>query len=116
MFWEIAEEYEALNMTGPGKIHFGEFNDEENEVDSDSELIADMTFLNNDKSVFATFSENLLGHVDGEKVEESRGLNRDHMKAWFDDIYFSKLEGYVKPEPVKEEESKKDGDEVKDEL
>lgn len=52
IFWEIAEEYEALNMTGPGKINFGEFNEEENEIDSPPVAIADITFLNNDKTDF----------------------------------------------------------------
>lgn len=122
IFWEIAEEYEALNMTGPGKINFGEFNEEENEIETDDPVqTAELTFLNNDKTEFLTYSTNKLGWVEDENGkmvagEDTAHLNREDMKRWIDHVYFSKLEGYVKPEEPKVEETKKAEDEIKTEL
>jgi hypothetical protein len=67
------------------------------------------------------YSENKLGYVegpDGKMVpgKDTAGLNRFALTRWFDHIYFSKLEGYVKPEEPKVEETKKAEDEIKTEL
>lgn len=44
--WEAVEEYRDRGLIGPGKIIFGEFNEEENEIDGEPISVMDMVFIN----------------------------------------------------------------------